>query len=199
MPTLPTSLALASIADGSLINAADHRNNNAAVQTAVNALIAGLTGGTTGQVLSTVGTTILPATPPGYEYAYAEVAADATVTATVEATSTSVVTAPAVTFDGSTQVVFEFFSPAVASNAVVDFRLVLFDGAAPVGWLYETRFATTGVSYPAVCGKRKATPSAASHTFSVRGFSGSAATVTVHGGTAAAGAYTPIYLRITKA
>jgi hypothetical protein len=33
MPVLPSSLALTSIADGSSIVAADHRNNYAAIQT----------------------------------------------------------------------------------------------------------------------------------------------------------------------
>jgi hypothetical protein len=40
MSVLPSSLALTNIADGSNIVAADHRNNYAAIQTAVNALIA---------------------------------------------------------------------------------------------------------------------------------------------------------------
>jgi hypothetical protein len=51
MPALPNTLALASIADGSLEVAVDHRNNYAAIQTAVNAIIAALSGGTNGQLL----------------------------------------------------------------------------------------------------------------------------------------------------
>jgi hypothetical protein len=51
MSGLPSSLALNNIADGSNIVAADHRNNYAAIQAAVNALIAALGGGSAGQVL----------------------------------------------------------------------------------------------------------------------------------------------------
>lgn len=59
MTVLPSSLALTSIADGSNIVAADHRNNYTAVQTALNALIALLAAGSTGQSLvSSGGTTI---------------------------------------------------------------------------------------------------------------------------------------------
>lgn len=51
MPALPGTLALTSIADGSNIVAADHRNNYLAIQTAVNALKDALSGGSAGQVL----------------------------------------------------------------------------------------------------------------------------------------------------
>lgn len=49
---LPASLALANIADGAAIVAADHRNNYTQIQAAVNALVAALSGGTAGQLLS---------------------------------------------------------------------------------------------------------------------------------------------------
>lgn len=51
MTALPNTLALAAISDGSLEVAVDHRNNYAAIQTAVNALIADLSGGTAGALL----------------------------------------------------------------------------------------------------------------------------------------------------
>lgn len=55
MSALPNSLALVAIQDGALEVAADHRNNYAAVQAAVNALIAALSGGVAGQVLESAG------------------------------------------------------------------------------------------------------------------------------------------------
>ena len=51
MPTLPSTIALANIADGALILASDHRNNYSSVQTAVNQLITTLAAGANGQVL----------------------------------------------------------------------------------------------------------------------------------------------------
>jgi hypothetical protein len=51
MTAIPNTVSLTNIADGSNIVAADHRNNYAAIQTAVNGLIAALSGGSAGQVL----------------------------------------------------------------------------------------------------------------------------------------------------
>lgn len=48
---VPSSLALTTIQTNAQILSADHRNNYAAVQTAVNALITALSGGTVGQYL----------------------------------------------------------------------------------------------------------------------------------------------------
>lgn len=56
MSNVPNTIALQSIADGALEVAADHRNNYAAIQTAVNALIAALSGGSAGQVLEALTT-----------------------------------------------------------------------------------------------------------------------------------------------
>lgn len=59
MATLPSSLALTSIADGASIVASDHRNNNSSVQTAVNALLGILDDGAAGNNLfSGVGSTV---------------------------------------------------------------------------------------------------------------------------------------------
>lgn len=57
MATLPSSLSLAVIADGSAIVAADHRTNYAAVQTEANALLTILGGGTSAQFLQSGGGT----------------------------------------------------------------------------------------------------------------------------------------------
>jgi hypothetical protein len=51
---IPSALALTTVPDSSLITSAPHRNNYAAVQTAVNALIAALSGGSAGQRLAAV-------------------------------------------------------------------------------------------------------------------------------------------------
>lgn len=51
---LPSQLALTTINDSSLITAAPHRNNYAAIQAAVNALIVAAGGGSAGQLLTAV-------------------------------------------------------------------------------------------------------------------------------------------------
>lgn len=55
MTALPSSLALTSIADDAEIIAADHRNNYASIQTAVNDIIAALAAGSSGQILTSGG------------------------------------------------------------------------------------------------------------------------------------------------
>lgn len=57
MTALPSTVAFATIADGSNIVASDHRNNYAAAQTGINGLIAVLSGGTAGQLLQALTST----------------------------------------------------------------------------------------------------------------------------------------------
>lgn len=59
MTAVPSDLSLATIADGSSIIASDHRNNYAAIQTAVNALLDFLAGGSSGQVLESGGASVI--------------------------------------------------------------------------------------------------------------------------------------------
>lgn len=54
--SVPTSLALTTIADGASIIASDHRTNYSAIQTAVNALIAFFGSASTGSLLRYGGT-----------------------------------------------------------------------------------------------------------------------------------------------
>lgn len=54
---IPDALALVVVADDAEIVASDHRNNYAAIQTAVNDLIAALSGGTSGETLQAVDST----------------------------------------------------------------------------------------------------------------------------------------------
>lgn len=64
MTALPNTIALAGIADGSLEVAVDHRNNYAAIQTAVNALISALSGGSAGQGLQALSASSVGYTGP---------------------------------------------------------------------------------------------------------------------------------------
>lgn len=65
MPTLPSSLALEVIDDGSLIVASEHRNNYTAIQQRINDLLGILDDGASGDVLTGVGTTVAWAKPLG--------------------------------------------------------------------------------------------------------------------------------------
>lgn len=197
MATLPSSLALTSIADGSLIVAADHRNNYNAVQTEANALLTILGAGVTGQVFTGNGTTVAWAYPPGYEIAYAQITANVTgIAGTTYAGSSSIVAAPTTVFDG-TPVWVEFYSSSVNNNT--DGARVIFslgEGATDLGII--TSMAAGGASVgQAVYGKFKFTPSAASHTYQIVAFV-NAGTGQVVAGAGGAGVNVPAFIRFTK-
>lgn len=193
MPTLPSLLALTTITDGSLAVATDVRGNYSSIQTAVNTLLQELDDGAAGDVLTGVGTTIAFAKPPGYEYAYNDVQSGTiSITATTEGTATTVVTASAVTFDGSTPVVIEFYAPYVSKGTTFT-RVYLYDGSNSIGFIGHVD-ASGGVPFRVA---RRLTPSAASHTYSIRA-SVDAGTGSVIGGAGGLAAYMPAFIRITK-
>jgi hypothetical protein len=138
---------------------------------------------------------LAPAVLPGYEYAYTEFTSTVSVTATTEAGATTIVTAPAVTLDGSTIVMVEFFSPAVAPAAGAGnfVQMVLFDGTS-IG-IAGTVSPSSG-SIPVVI-RRRLTPSAGAHTYSMRGYV-NAGTATAVGGIGGGGAALPGFIRVTK-
>lgn len=147
------------------------------------------------------GTTLAYALPPRHEFVYVEFTANVNVTATVEASSDSIVSAGAVTFDGSTAVDIEFFSPAVRPDATVldrSLTLWLFDDATSIGYLGRFNTPAAQSVLQPMYGRRRLTPSAASHTYSVRG-QVNAGTGVVVGGSAGAGNPLPGFIRITKA
>jgi hypothetical protein len=192
MPSLPSSLALTTIATNAQILSADHRNNYSAIQTSVNGLIDALNDGVTGQFLSGVGSTVTFAYPPGYEYAYNEKVTNTTVTNTVIGSADTVVTASAVTFDGATAVMIDFGAPTVAAGTTF-IRLYLFDGSTSLGIIDQVN--GTGSAR----GSRRLTPSAAAHTYSIRALvDAGSGTVFAASGGALATDFLPAFIRITK-
>lgn len=140
--------------------------------------------------------------PPGTELSYVEFTSAVSVTATTEATANTVVTAAALTFDGATPALVEFFSPDVApDNAAAGRRIIfaLYDGSSSIGFLGTGPYSQV-VGNPAdvpVRVARRLTPAAATKTYSVRAFV-SAGTATVSAGAGGAGVALPGYIRITK-
>lgn len=136
----------------------------------------------------------------GYEFAYNTATSNTNITATTEATANTIVTASAVTFDGATDVYVEFEAPLMSPAATVnqDITLVLYDGSSSIGKIANiTNPATASMGAP-VFRSRKLTPSAAAHTYSIRGYV-SSGTGVVYGGAGGVGAFTPAILRITRA
>jgi len=138
--------------------------------------------------------------PPGYEFDYAEFNANVSPTATTDATANTVVTGNAVTYDGSTIVMVEFFAPAARprADAAGSLFLVLYDGAAAIGRLAAFNYPATGADTKPVKVARRLTPSAGAHTYSVRAFV-DAGTGLVGAGAGGSGVQFPGFIRITKA
>jgi predicted secreted protein len=122
---------------------------------------------------------------------YAEVTASVTVTATTEGTANTVVTAPAIACDGVTPVVVEFYTPfsipAAGGNYII---YVLFQDGSAIGWL--SRNDANGP----VHAERRFTPTAGSHTYSVRAFVNTG-TATTSAGPAGSSQYVPAHLKIS--
>jgi hypothetical protein len=157
-----------------------------------------------GKVLTGAGVTtpLVYSYPPGYELAYVEFTSTVNVTATVEASANTIVSAGAVSYDGSTRVCIEYFSgDNQAESAQDDYMLfLLFDGSSAIGQLALTmNQGVTGhaVRWP-VFVRRFLTPSNASHTYSVRAIVNTG-TGHVNVGAGGAGTAMPGYVRITKA
>jgi hypothetical protein len=143
----------------------------------------------------------LPTTLPpvaGGELAYAEKTTNTTVTGTSAATGQTIVTAPPITLDGATPIIVEFFTPIVVTpGANVATLFNFFDGATDLGYATQAMAAGSVVNFPLMA-RRKLTPSAGDHTYSVRAWVPSG-TGTVYGGVGGQGNWFPSYIRISRA
>jgi hypothetical protein len=122
-------------------------------------------------------------------------------TATTEATANTVVTASAITFNGSIIADITFFAPAGrpdtgAANRTMDFWL--YQDGTSIGLLGRLTTPATGAHDTVVYAVRRMTPAAGSRTYSIRA-SVSAGTGLITAGAGGAGAAMPGFIRITRA
>jgi hypothetical protein len=119
---------------------------------------------------------------------------------TVPATGVAadIVSAGAVTFDGS-PVLIEFYAAAASPGAGANCTLHLFDGATDLGYIAQFYNGGAGTILFPVFVTRKITPSAGSHTFKITGISGGATCGIAAGPGAASGDYQPAYIRVSRA
>jgi hypothetical protein len=138
-----------------------------------------------------------PGTPPaqGAELVYTEGTAAVVVNSITQAAIT-IVTAAATTFDGS-PAWLEFFAPqaTLSGGANQGIQFWLFDGAVNLGAIAQI-VGSSVVGGP-IIGRRKLTPSAGSHTYTVRANSLAAGSNSVSAGTGPGG-YVPLYIRATR-
>lgn len=136
-------------------------------------------------------------TIPGAELSYIEFTAPVSVTATTEAAAGILVTADNLTFDGLTAVEVEFYTPKVTSGTDGgEVHVTLFDNGAAVGELGDWSRGTGNMSTSLTC-KRRTTPSAGAHQFSIRAWRATA-NCTITAGAGGAGNYMPGFIRVRR-
>lgn len=126
--------------------------------------------------------------------AYTQITSDKNVTSTNSAAGTSVVAAPAITFDGANAIEIIFYAHLVGSGTIYC-RLMTYDGATPLNEMWRT----IGTTSPGTC-VIKLTPTAASHTYGIFGYV-DAGTGVVYAGAIGGGAASsgPAYIQINRA
>ena len=135
------------------------------------------------------------------EISYTEFTSDVNVTASTEATANTIVTAPAYTYDGNTAVLVQFYAYAIwhtpANNFIDSFYL--YDGSSSIGRIALNESLDNFIQEQGpILATYRITPSAGSHTFSVRAATGGI-TLVVGAGTGGNGASVPGYIRIIPA
>lgn len=144
-----------------------------------------------------------PSTVVGQELSYVEITSPVTISATSEATADTVVTAGAITFDGSTRVCIEFFSDSVAPGATAASAIAIFlyDGASSIGYIWFCKKDSSATAQNGTTGchaVRYLTPSAGSHTYSIRA-SRSVSNGSIYAGAGGSGNDSPAFIRISRA
>lgn len=135
-----------------------------------------------------------PAGPGVLELDYVERTTNLTVTATTPAGANTFITGNAVVYDGSTRICVEVFAPAVGATQFCD--LQLWDGATDLGAIGEVAGTSDSGT---ILGRRFLTPSAASHTYTIKAYRGATGATVYAGSGGTSGEYLPAYLRITTA
>lgn len=161
-------------------------------------------GATPGQAIVWNGTqwaaATIATTSPSAELAYVERTTSVAIAATTEATATVVLTAPALTLDGATAILIEFFTPEAPQNTTAqEMWFVLYGDGAAIGVLGHMKFPYAATPF---FGKRRITPAAGAHTYSVRAYrasAGSGGSPAINAGAGGVGQLVASYLRIARA
>lgn len=149
---------------------------------------------TAGMVAVATGTaTATEQWPPGHEFDYVARTSNLGVTATTSGGADVVVTGNAVTYDGSTLIMLEFFCAFL--DAGTDLLIAFFDGSTQVDVFGAPPNSVR--SQGGILGSLRLTPTAAAHTYSVRAWRASGVS-TLYANSGTGGNIPPIYIRQTK-
>ena len=142
-----------------------------------------------------------PSFLPGTQLDYVEITSPVTISATTAAGANTCITGNAVTYDGATRICVESFSPYVATgtSSQSSVTVVLFDGSSQVGILtFHGRGDGTRDDVSPHFARRLLTPSAGSHTYSIRAYRGTS-NGSFNAGAGGDDAFLPAYIRVTAA
>lgn len=139
-------------------------------------------------------------TPTPSELDYVQFTSNVSPTATSEGTANTVVTSSAVTYDGSTPIIIEFWcnNARPRADASGNMTLWLYEDGSSIGQIGFISAYEAGAVNQILYGRRRITPTAGSHTYSIRA-SVSAGTGLVAGGAGGNGNIAPGFIRIVKA
>lgn len=157
-------------------------------------------GATDGMAVRRVAGAVAWAFPPGHVLDRTTFTGNVSITATTEATANTVVTAGAIAFDGSTVVDIQFFCPGVSFQATngVDVIAWLYDGSSSIGKIEQGRNSASQSHIQVFNATVQITPSAATHTYSVR-MTTSSGTSVANAGAGGAGVFYPGFIKISIA
>lgn len=139
--------------------------------------------------------------PPGYQFDYAAFTSPVSVTHTTEGTSDTVVAGNSVSYDGSTVVNIEFYTPSIAVQATSQafVTILLYEDSTLLGIISQARTPAAALNlFPCYAVFPRRTPSAGSHTYTVKATT-SSGTSTINAGTGGSGNHTAGFIRVVKA
>lgn len=136
--------------------------------------------------------------PPGYQIALVTNTASISVTSTVSGSPTDVISLGAVAFDG-TACFLEFFSSDIIGVSGQTLTIDLWDNTTQIDTVAVNAATNTTLYASPVFVSIPITPSAATHTYKVRGWVTNTGTATVSAGPGGANAKTPMWIRAVKA
>lgn len=148
------------------------------------------------------------AVAPGAEIGYTQITANVNVVSTTEATGTTIISAGALTFDG-TPVICEFFCDRIVmpsesvTTTPVTFIISLFEGATQITRLaqvvFEVNTTTNNALQVPIAARYRFTPSAGSHTYTITAaVSATTNTPNVQAGAGGTATDSPAFVRFTK-
>lgn len=133
------------------------------------------------------------------EIDYVTLTTTTNISSTNSASPTNIISGNAKTYDGSTRVKIEFYSPIISENTSSSVSFVLYDGSTAVGIIANIYASSGQINTPCKV-DYILTPTAGSHTYHIKGYVASGSgTGNLFLGTGGASTAVGAYLRITNA